>query len=157
MQRSGAYVTSSSAKATILIRRPIGDVFEAFVRPEIITRFWLEATSAPLAKGVEITWRFMVPGASETVRVISFEPPNLIAFEWSDGKRVTLSFGIFKPGITVLTAEMAGFDSKAEVSEIVNATEGFTIVLCDLKTLLESGESANLVRDKAELIAASQK
>ena len=38
----------------------------------------------------------------------------------------------------------------------MNATEGFSIVLCDLKTFLESGKSANLVRAKAELIAASQ-
>jgi len=28
-------------------------------------------------------------------------------------------------------------------------------VLCDLKTLLETGHSANLVKDKAELIAQS--
>jgi uncharacterized protein YndB with AHSA1/START domain len=145
-------VTSRNAKATMLIRKPIGDVFEAFVRPEIITRFWLEATSAPLAKGVKVTWRFMVPGASETVHVTSFEPPHLIAFDWSDGKHVTLSFDIFDLAITLITVEMSGFDSNADISEIVNATEGFTIVLCDLKTLLESGESANLTRDKAELI-----
>ena len=31
----------------------------------------------------------------------------------------------------------------------------FSIVLCDLKTLLESGRSANLVKDKAELIHRS--
>jgi hypothetical protein len=41
------------------------------------------------------------------------------------------------------------------VEQVVNATEGFSIVLCDLKILLESGQSANLVRAKAELIAAS--
>jgi hypothetical protein len=35
---------------------------------------------------------------------------------------------------------------------VVNATEGFSIVLCDLKVLLESGHSANLVKDKAQLI-----
>jgi hypothetical protein len=34
--------------------------------------------------------------------------------------------------------------------------EGFAIVLCDLKTLLETGESAGLVRAKAELIIAAQ-
>jgi hypothetical protein len=38
------------------------------------------------------------------------------------------------------------------VAQATNNVEGFTIVLCDLKTLLESGRSANLVRDKAELI-----
>ncbi len=43
-----------------------------------------------------------------------------------------------------------------EVAQAVGAAEGFSIVLCDLKTLLESGTSANLVRDKAELIAAAK-
>ena len=38
------------------------------------------------------------------------------------------------------------------VAQAANLAEGFAIVLCDLKTLLESGRSANLVRDKAELI-----
>lgn len=33
----------------------------------------------------------------------------------------------------------------------------FVMVLCDLKTLLETGRSANLVRDKARLIADSLK
>jgi hypothetical protein len=37
--------------------------------------------------------------------------------------------------------------------QATDTIEGFSIVLCDLKTLLESGRSANLVRDKAELIA----
>ncbi|MEP7276850.1 MAG: hypothetical protein ABI812_10875, partial [Betaproteobacteria bacterium] len=35
------------------------------------------------------------------------------------------------------------------------ATEGFTIVLCDLKCLLETGQSGNMVRDKAALISAA--
>lgn len=150
-------MTDRNAKASTLIRKPVGEVFDAFVRPEKITRFWLAATSAALAKDVAATWRFMVPGASETVTVTSFEPPHLIAFDWSDGKHVTLSFGEFKPGITQITAEVSGFAPETDISELVNATEGFTIVLCDLKTLMESGESANLVRDKAELIAASLK
>ena len=33
--------------------------------------------------------------------------------------------------------------------------EGFSIVFCDLKTLLETGTSAGLVRDKAELIESA--
>jgi uncharacterized protein YndB with AHSA1/START domain len=149
-------MSNLNAKSTILIRRPIATVFDAFVRPETITRFWLEATSAPLAPGVKAAWRFMVPGATETVEVTSFDPPHLIEFDWSDGKHVKLSFDIFQPEITQITAVVTGFDAKSGMPEVVNATEGFTIVLCDLKTLLECGSSANLVRDKAELIAASR-
>ena len=38
----------------------------------------------------------------------------------------------------------------------VNATEGFTIVACDLKSLLETGRSGNMARDKAVLISAEK-
>ena len=55
-------------------------------------------------------------------------------------------------GITVVSVEARGFGSQGGTDQVVNATEGFSIVLCDLKILLESGHSANLVKDKAELI-----
>lgn len=139
----------------MLIRVSIAEVFDAFVRPEQLTRFWLQAASAPLARDAKVTWRFMVPGASDTVTVTDFEPPTSIAFDWSGGKHVHLGFREYGPGLTQVTAEMTGFGADASITEIVDATEGFSIVLCDLKTLLETGRSANLVRDKAELIAGS--
>jgi hypothetical protein len=56
-------------------------------------------------------------------------------------------------GITIVAIEASGFGGDDPIGSIVDATEGFSIVLCDLKTLLETGRSANLVKDKAELIA----
>ena len=94
----------------------------------------------------------MVPGATETVTVTAFEDKKRIAFDWSDGNRVNMAFEARGNGATHLSVEVTGLEDEGAVG---NATEGFSIVLCDLKTLLESGRSANLVRDKAELIAAS--
>ena len=136
----------------MLIRRPVADVFDAFVNPDTITRFWLESTTGPLAKGAQVRWRFMVPGATETVTVTGFEDKKRIAFEWSDGNRVNMVFEAHGNGATHLAVEVTDLENESAVG---NTTEGFSIVLCDLKTLLESGRSANLVRDKAELIAAS--
>ena len=144
-----------AARATMLIRVSIAEVFDAFVRPEKLTRFWLEAASGPLAKDARVTWRFMVPGATETVTVTDFAAPGRIAFDWSDGLHVDLGFREHGPGVTQVTAEVTGFSADTGIAEIVDATEGFSIVLCDLKTLLETGHSAHLVRDKAELITAS--
>jgi len=148
-------MTDRMARAAMLVRQPIGEVFDAFVSPDKITRFWLEAASAPLTMGARVTWRFMVPGASDTVEVTAFEPPRLISFDWSSGLHVNLVFKDHNAAVTQVTAEVSGFNAEAEVADIVNATEGFSIVLCDLKTMLETGRSANLVRDKAELIAAT--
>lgn len=45
---------------------------------------------------------------------------------------------------------------RAPANQAVGATEGFTIVLCSLKCLLESGSAERLVSDKAKLIAAAK-
>ena len=144
-----------TANCSMLIRRPVAEVFGAFVNPGVITKFWLESTTGPLARGAQVTWRFMVPGATDTVTVIAFEDQKRIAFDWSDGIRVDMSFEPFDGSATKLAVEAAGFKGENAAESAIGATEGFTIVLCDLKTLLETGRSASLVRDKAELITRS--
>jgi uncharacterized protein YndB with AHSA1/START domain len=143
------------AKAEMLIRRPIAEVFNAFVDPDMITKFWLESTTGPLAASAKVKWRFMVPGATETVTVTSFEDQRRIAFDWSDGISVNMNFEE-RGGASRIAVEIMGFKGDHVVEKAVATTEGFSIVLCDLKTLLEMGRSGNLVRDKAELIAQSR-
>jgi uncharacterized protein YndB with AHSA1/START domain len=145
-----------TAKCAMLIRRPVAEVFHAFVDPGVITSFWLEATTGPLAKGAQVTWHFMVPGATETVTVTTFEDQRRIAFDWSHGINVDMTFEPSDKNSTKLIVEAAGFRGESAEVSAIGATEGFTIVLCDLKTLLETGRSASLVRDKAELIAEGE-
>ncbi len=144
---------TNQAKAELLIRSPVESVFDAFVNTQTIVKFWLDGTSGPLAPGATVTWSFMVPGAKETVKVTAFSAPGHLAFDWSDGIQVDMQFRQHGPGVSVVLVVASGFK---EVAQAVGAAEGFSIVLCDLKTLLESGTSANLVRDKAELIAAAK-
>jgi len=143
--------------AQMLIRRPPGEVFAAFANPQTIRRFWLRDTTGPLAPGARVQWHFMVAGATANVNVTGFEAPRRIGFDWPGGMHVELRFESFGDGDTHLTAEISGFNGKDLLTQATNVVEGFTIVFCDLKTLLESGESANLVQDKAELIEASRK
>ena len=143
------------AKVSMLIRRPVAEAFDAFVNPATITRFWLDATSGPLAPGARLSWTFMVPGATETTTVTEFVSQRHIAFEWSDGVKVAIAFDQQGTDAVRVSIEATGFSADKGIGAVVDAAEGFSIVLCDLKTLLESGRSANLVRDKAALIAAS--
>ena len=147
-------MTELAASADMLIRRPVAEVFDAFVRPDMITRFWLDGTSGPLGQGARVEWRFMVPGATETVSVTAFEARRRIAFDWSAGLSVDMTFQELGERETRVTVRVTGF--AGDQAGAVNATEGFSIVLCDLKILLETGQSGSLVRDKAELIARSQ-
>ena len=147
--------------AQMLIRRPPGEVFAAFANPQTIRKFWLRDTSGPLAPGARVQWHFMVPGATANVVVTGFEAPRRISFEWGfdrpGGMHVELRFEPFGDGDTHVCAEVSGFNGKDLLTQATNVVEGFTIVFCDLKTLLESGNSANLVRDKAELLEAARR
>lgn len=138
-----------------LITCKVSDAFDAFVEPSRITQFWLSSTTGPLSEGAKVTWQFMAPGAIDTVTVDIFERPGIIQLAWSDGSKTRFEFSESPGGNTKvsITAEVSA--SEDMLDQVVNTTEGFSIVLCDLKTLLESGRSANLVRAKAELIASS--
>jgi uncharacterized protein YndB with AHSA1/START domain len=142
----------ASVKAEMLIRRPPGEVFSAFANPQVIRKFWLADTSGPLAPGARVLWHFMVPGATENVFVTGFESPRRIAFDWSNGMHVELVFEPYDGDATHVIVTVSGFKSRNLLTQSANVVEGFTVVLCDLKTLLETGTSANLVRDKAQLL-----
>jgi uncharacterized protein YndB with AHSA1/START domain len=140
----------------MLIHSPPGEVFAAFVNPQTLRKFWLSDATGPLAPGARVQWSFMVPGATVQVFVTRFESPRLLSFDWSGGLHVDMTFDPFAEGSTRVGVEVSGFAASDVLAQATGVVEGFAIVLCDLKTLLESGDSANLVRDKAALIIHAQ-
>ncbi len=139
-----------AAKSELLINTPPGKIFSAFCDKQLISKFWLSQSTGDLAPRAKVEWSFMVPGAKETVEVLHFEVNEHIKFKWSDGKIVDISFVRRTDQSTRVLITASEFK---DVAEAMNATEGFTIVLCDLKCFLETGVSGGMVRDKAVLIA----
>lgn len=144
------------AVAEMLIHRSPEVVFAAFVEPHTIKKFWLKSTSGPLAKDARVAWEFMVKGAHETVEVTEFSADKTIAFLWSSGIQVRLKFDQQKRGSTKLSVVASGFKGHNTSKQAIDTMEGFAIVMCDLKALLETGTSGNMVRDKAALISAAK-
>jgi uncharacterized protein YndB with AHSA1/START domain len=146
---------NKSVTASMLIRRGPSEIFEAFVNPDSLCKFWLDAASGPLGPDAEVEWRFKVPGVSDVVKVTAFDRPRRLAFRFSDGIDVDMKFDFHDGDATRVSVTCTGFPDAELLEQATNNVEGFSIVLCDLKTLLETGRSANLVRDKAELITRS--
>ena len=70
------------AKTGMLIRKPVGQVFEAFVNPEITTKFWFTKSSGPLRPGANVQWDWEMYGVSIPVTVKAIEPNRRILIEW---------------------------------------------------------------------------
>ena len=71
-----------AAKTGMLIRRPVAEVFEAFVNPEITTKFWFTKSSGRLEAGKQVQWDWEMYGISVPVTVISVVPNTRILIEW---------------------------------------------------------------------------
>src|SRR5512144_919116 len=83
------------AKAEMLIRKPVAEVFEAFVDPAVTTRFWFTRSSGRLEPGKEIRWDWEMYGASVNVSVKAVEQYQRILIEW--GSPPTTVEWIFTP------------------------------------------------------------
>ena len=138
------------SKLSMLVRSSSTSVYAAFVEPKILSKFWLKRSSGPLLPGIPVKWEFKVPGASETTTADELRTGELIVFHWSDGVKVRIEIEGMSRNSSVVRVAAGPFASN---SKAVDAAEGFCLVLCDLKILLETGKSPGLVKDKAALIS----
>jgi uncharacterized protein YndB with AHSA1/START domain len=141
------------AKAELLIRRPVEQVFRAFIDPEITTRFWFTKSSGKLERGKRVRWDWEMYGVHSDVEVKEIEDNRRIVIEWSSYVGRTPVEWVFKSrsdGTTFVTITNYGFHGNANevVKQAIESTQGFTYVLSGLKALLEHGIELNLVTDK---------
>jgi uncharacterized protein YndB with AHSA1/START domain len=141
------------AKTEMLVRRPVQEVFEAFVDPAVTARFWFTRSSGRLEAGKQVRWDWEMYGFSIDVDVKEIEANRRIVIEWSAAGTPTTVEWAFTPrpdGTTFVTITNTGFSGdQDEVARLaIAATEGFTFVLAGLKALLEHDVELNLVRDR---------
>jgi uncharacterized protein YndB with AHSA1/START domain len=140
------------AKTGMLIRKPVAEVFEAFVNPEVTTKFWFTKGSGRLETGKQVTWDWEMYGISIPVTAKSVEPGKRIVIEWPGAGGPTTVEWIFTPcdDGTFVSITNSGFtgDGDELVKQATDSTQGFSLVLAGLKALLEHGVQLNLVPDR---------
>lgn len=137
----------------MLIRKPVADVFEAFVDPDITTKFWFTRSSGGLEVGKRVQWDWEMYGISIPVTPKAIEPDKRIVIEWPGYGGLTTVEWTFAPhedGTTFVRITETGFtgDGDALVKQVTSSTQGFTLVLAGLKALLEHDVRLNLVADR---------
>lgn len=142
------------ARAEMLILKPVREVFEAFVDPEITAKFWFTGGSGRLEKGKSVTWEWAMYGVTVPVTVKALEENRRILIDWlGDLDSSTEVEWVFTPrpdGSTFVSITNWGFngDDVERIEHAVGSTEGFTLVLAGLKAFLEHGVQLNLVADR---------
>lgn len=143
-----ALMTPPTARATMLIRRPVAEVFNAFVNPDVTTKFWFSRSTGRLATGKVVTWHWDFYGASGDLLVKAMEMNKRIAFEWPTPVEMT-----FTPKsnestfVSVIASGFTGTDDE-KVLQALDSTEGFNLVLSACKVFLEHGIDPRIIPDK---------
>lgn len=140
-------------EAQMLIRKPIQEVFKAFIDPEITTNFWFTRSTGKLEEGKTITWEWEMYDARSEVKVLQIIPNQFIKTEWGlFSNNVDYEFKEMEKG-TLVIIKSYGYSEKGDelLSVINDNTGGFTTVLDGCKAYLEHGINLRLIEDKFPL------
>jgi len=137
----------------MLIRRPVADVFEAFIDPDITTKFWFTKSSGRLEVGKQVHWDWEMYDISIPVTAKAIEPNKRILIEWPGYSGPTTVEWTFEPqgdDTTFVNITESGFSGDGDelVKQVTDSTQGFTLVLAGLKAFLEHNIRLNLVADR---------
>jgi len=140
-------------KTGMLIRKPVDQVFEAFVNPDITTKFWFTRSSGKLEAGRQVQWDWEMYGISIPVTAKAIELNKRIVVEWPGYSGLTTvewTFAPQKDGTTFVSITESGFTGDGDdlVKQVTASTQGFSLVLAGLKALLEHDVRLNLVADR---------
>lgn len=141
------------AKAQMLIRKPVAQVFEALVDPAITSHFWFSKGSGRLEAGKRVRWEWEMYGVSTEVDVKAIEENRRILIDWDPDSPTSVEWTFQARGEdrTFVTVRNWGFGGSAEeiVAKALDSTGGFSFLLAGLKAFLEHGIEPNLVVDHA--------
>ncbi|MER9443585.1 SRPBCC family protein [Mesorhizobium sp. M0340] len=140
-----------TAEAGMLIRRPVADVFEAFIDPAITTKFWFTHGSDRLDSGKEIHWEWRMYGVSTTVNISEIVENKKIVMQWSDPPTTVVWAFTEMPGATTFV-EVRNFgfvgSRDEQVTQAIDSAGGFALVLAGAKAWLEQGVMLGLIGDR---------
>lgn len=148
-----AAVNNNFAKAEMLIRKPVSEVFQAFIDPEVTRKFWFTKGSEKLEQGKSVVWTWEMYGFSLTVFTKIIEKNKRIIIEWGNKGEETIVEWIFtslnekETFVSITNSNFQGEIDKI-ITEVRNSTEGFTLVLAGAKAYLEHQIQLNLVLDR---------
>ncbi|RXM51168.1 MULTISPECIES: SRPBCC family protein [unclassified Chryseobacterium] len=137
-------------EAQMLIRKPIEDVFEAFINPEVTTNFWFTKSTGKLEEGKTVTWEWEMYGVKNVVNVHQIISNQLIKTVWGEPSvNVDYEFKTMENG-TLVVIKSYGFTQTGEelLRQVNDNTGGFTTVLDGCKAYLEHGINLRLIEDK---------
>ncbi|SHJ93466.1 SRPBCC domain-containing protein [Epilithonimonas mollis] len=127
-----------TAKASIGIQKPVSEVFEAIINPEIMQNYFISKGSGRMETGKEIFWSFPEFDGSYPVTTKEIAPNEKIIFIWDPESVVTIELKQLSENNTLIKVSEEGHDTdEKSIRWAIGQTEGWANFLACMKAWLE--------------------
>jgi len=132
-------------KSEMLIRKPVTEVFEAMVNPDITSKFWFTKSSGRVEAGKTLEWEWGQFGVKDTVDILEVRNNEYISLEWKLVDLKTLVEMVFEPhsnSSTLVKVTESGFWEKdpadddqleEKINLMLGQNGGWNLVLSNMK------------------------
>lgn len=129
-----------TAKASIGIQKPVKEVFEAIVNPEMMANYFISKGSGNLESGKEVKWEFPEFEGSFPVAVKEIRENEFVSFVWDPDSLVEIKLEKKSENDTVVYVTEEGHNQdEAGIKWVIGQTEGWANFLACMKAWLEYG------------------
>ena len=130
-------------KTALQILKPVNEVFEAIVDPDIMSNYFISKSSGKMEEGKQIKWQFPEFDMEFPIRIDKIESNKYISYYWDmDGIELLIEMTLTSKenNSTVVTiTEKSRNNDEAGIKWLMGNTEGWANFLACLKAYLEYG------------------
>lgn len=129
-----------TASASIQIQKPIEEVFEAIVNPEMMTKYFISESSGRLETGKDLLWKFPEFPDRYPVNDVKIESHRSVSFVWDKETRVLITLETQPDQSTLVKVTEGGKEYNEEnLKWVIGNTGGWANFLACMKAYLEYG------------------
>lgn len=125
------------------IQKPVHEVYEAIVKPEEMSGYFISRASKGMEKEETIVWYFDDFGVEFAIHIKKIEANKSVSFEWmasGDMARVDIILEAVSTNKTVIKITESDWDmTEKGVAQALQQTQGWTDFICSLKAYLYTG------------------
>lgn len=129
-----------NSKAAISIHKPINEVFEAIVNPEIMTNYFISESTGKLEQGKEVIWKFPEFDEKFPVQTIEIIENKLIILNWDPETVIRIELEEDSNKNTTVRVSEEGYQADEKgIKWLTSQTQGWANFLSCMKAWLEYG------------------
>lgn len=143
------------SEASLQIQKPIGQVYQAIIDPEHMTKYFISESNRIMQTGVDLLWKFPEFDDRFPITEVEVKVNESVSFVWDPETRVQITLQTFDENSTiVIVTEGEKPVSDDNLKWLTSNTGGWSNFLACLKAYLEYG--IQLMRGAYEFMKESK-